>query len=151
MIAWAVLVGVLTFGLGVWVGFGTAGQRSFDMVREFHKAFGHPVNTTPRTLGPIRSSLRVGLIEEELNELKEAVADDDIIAIADALADLDYVVNGAALEWGIDLPVVTAEVHRSNMTKLGLDGKPIYRDDGKILKGENYTPPDIKKVLVPWE
>ena len=151
MIVLTILVGALCLGLGVWIGVATAGKRSYDMVREFHKAFNHPVNTIPRIVGPIRSNLRIALIEEELNELKDAVEDNDIIAIADALADLDYVVNGAAIEYGIDLPTVTAEVHRSNMTKLGLDGKPIYRDDGKIMKGENYTPPDIKKVLMPWE
>lgn len=151
MIAWIVLVGIVFFALGAWVGFSTAGKRSYDMVREFHMAFGHPVNTVPTLLDPTRSDLRIALIEEELNELKDAVEDNDIIGIADALADLDYVVNGAAIEWGVDLPVVTTEVHRSNMTKLGSDGKPIYREDGKIMKGENYTPPDIKKVLMPWE
>jgi predicted HAD superfamily Cof-like phosphohydrolase len=139
---------------------------SYEQVKEFHEVFGHPVGTKPEVPNDDRSSLRIELIREELCELMEAAGfkdsaaeiravyinpdedyQPDIVGIADALGDLDYVVNGAALECGIDLPRVTAEVHRSNMTKLGTDGKPIYREDGKILKGEGYEPPNLEKVL----
>jgi len=120
---------------------------SYNRVLEFHEKFGHPHPDQPTTLTDNRSKLRVDLIQEELNEYKDAVWANDIVAIADALADLDYVVNGAAIEHGIWLPVVTAEVHRSNMTKLGTDGKPIYREDGKILKGPGYEPPRIAELF----
>lgn len=140
---------------------------SFAMVREFHQVFGHPVGDKPIVPDDDRQRLRLSLILEEAMELAEAmgfyvdgvkssiesmlnighIAPTGIVDIADALGDLDYVVNGAALEFGIDLPRVTAEVHRSNMTKLGPDGKPIYREDGKILKGEGYEPPNLERVL----
>lgn len=142
---------------------------SYERVKEFHETFGHPVGDKPEVPSDDRQELRVALIFEEAIELAEAMgfnaqlvknevnnmlyydgpveSHTDLVAVADALGDLDYVVNGAALEFGIDLPAVTAEVHRSNMTKLGPDGKPIYRADGKILKGEGYEPPNLEKVL----
>lgn len=144
---------------------------SYEQVKEFHEVFGHPVGEKPEVPHDDRLVLRVALILEEAMELADAmgfstddtkdainymlnrigpkVYDDeiDIVAVADALGDLDYVVNGAALECGINLPAVTTEVHRSNMTKLGPDGKPIYREDGKILKGEGYEPPNLEAVL----
>lgn len=138
---------------------------SYEMVKEFHETFGHPVASEPMAIDDDRSALRVALILEEVIELVEAsgfdstalqyamvrplrrVREPDLVAIADALGDLDYVVNGAALEHGIPLPAVTEEVHRSNMTKLGADGKPIYREDGKILKGPGFEEPDLKRVL----
>ena len=121
---------------------------SFQMVREFMETFGHPVFDKPTLIeDKAWEEMRVGLIEEELQELKEAVEARDIVAIADALGDLEYVVNGMALGCGIDLPAVVTEIHRSNMTKLGPDGKPIYREDGKILKGEGYEQPDLPTVL----
>lgn len=122
-------------------------RTSYDMVREFHEAFGHPAEPTPTLANQQRKQLRLDLIEEEWNELQEAVRDNNLIAIADALGDLDYVINGMALEYGIPLPKVTAEIHRSNMTKLGPEGKPIYRPDGKILKGEGYEPPRLRDVI----
>lgn len=142
-------------------------RNSYERVREFHEKFGHPVADKPSIPAADRTTLRLSLILEEALELAEAmgfrtdkvqtyvqlmlangpVFDGDIIGIADALGDLDYVVNGAALEHGIDLPAVTAEVHRSNMTKLGPDGKPIYREDGKILKGEDFEEPRLAEVL----
>jgi predicted HAD superfamily Cof-like phosphohydrolase len=94
-----------------------------------------------------RMELRLGLIEEEFNELKVAVKDRDIVEMADALADIAYVVCGFALEAGIDLNAVFNEVHASNMTKMGGDGEPVKREDGKILKGPNYIKPDVRKVL----
>lgn len=119
---------------------------SYDRVKEFHKVFGHPVGVEP-SLEHARSGLRIELIDEELKELRMAVASNDLVGIADALGDLDYVVNGAAIEYGIDLPEVTKEIHRSNMTKLGPEGKPIYREDGKVLKGDGYEPPRLATVL----
>lgn len=118
---------------------------SYDMVKEFHKTFKHPVASHPTTAA--RANLRIELIDEEFKELKQAIASNDIIGIADALGDLEYVVNGAALEYGIYLPGVVAEIHRSNMTKLGEDGKPIYREDGKVIKGPNYEDPNLHEVL----
>lgn len=121
---------------------------SYEMVKEFHEVFGHPVPSTPGDIAPERKNLRVELIREEFeDELLPAVANGDLIAIADALGDIEYVVNGMALEYGINLPAVVEEIHRSNMTKLGPKGKPIYREDGKILKGEGYEPPNIAEVL----
>lgn len=125
-------------------------SNTFEMVREFHEKFGHPVKTDGADVAALderTKALRVALIEEELDELREAVANDDTVEVADALADLAYVINGFALVAGIDLPEVTREVHRSNMSKLGADGKPIYREDGKILKGPDYFRPDIAAVL----
>lgn len=138
---------ILGFGAGMFVMNGQPNYSSYFRVREFHEAFGHPAPPTAKLLSTFRSDLRIDLIQEELDEYKEAVFNKDIVAIADALADLDYVVNGAAVEHGIVLPVITAEVHRSNMTKLGKDGKPIYREDGKILKGPDYVPPHIAPLL----
>jgi predicted HAD superfamily Cof-like phosphohydrolase len=137
----SVRVGQLT-----WAGPG-AKRNSYEMVMEFHEALGHPVADSPTLIHENRKDLRIALIKEELEELIAAVEDNDLVAIADALGDLEYVVNGAALEYGINLPGVVREIHRSNMTKLGPEGKPIYREDGKILKGEGYEPPDIEAVL----
>lgn len=144
---------------------------SYEQVKEFHEVFGHPVGERPEVPNDDRLVLRVALILEEAMELADAMGfstadtkdsinymlnrigprvyaeDINIVEVADALGDLDYVVNGAALECGINLPAVTTEVHRSNMTKLGPDGKPIYREDGKILKGEGYEPPNLESVL----
>lgn len=141
-------------------------KTSYDLVEEFHEAFGHPVAPEPVVPDDGRVMLRLELIREEFCELLEASGfkdagaqiraiylnpDEDyapdLVGIADALGDLDVVVNGSALEHGIPLPAVTAEIHRSNMTKLGPNGKPIYREDGKILKGEDYEPPNLGPVL----
>lgn len=150
MIALILAILVVAFGTGLLVGWQARGDlphNSFSRVKEFHKAFGHPVADRPTLLDDGRMSLRVELISEELDEYRQALEAKDIVAVADALGDLDYVVNGAAIEHGINLPKVTAEIHRSNMTKLGPGGLPIYREDGKILKGENYTPPNLEPVL----
>lgn len=123
-------------------------RNSYERVREFHEVFGHPIADAPNlNVDKTREELRVELIREEWEELQEAVANNDVVAIADALGDLEYVINGMALEYGINLPKVVAEIHRSNMTKLGPDGKPIYREDGKILKGHGYEEPDLRSVL----
>lgn len=109
--------------------------------------FGQTVRTKPEFPDNDTIHLRVDLIEEELEELTMAIAEEDIVSVADALTDLLYVIYGAGHTFGIDLDKTFAEVHRSNMSKLGEDGKPIYRNDGKILKGKDYTPPDLTFIL----
>lgn len=91
--------------------------------------------------------LRVSLIQEELKELQEALAEKDLIEVADALTDILYVTYGAGHAFGIDLDDCFQEVHFSNMSKLGYDGNPIYRDDGKVMKGPRYYAPDLKEVI----
>ena len=91
--------------------------------------------------------LRINLIEEELDELQMAVDNQDMVEVADAITDLLYVVYGAGHAFGIDLDECFAEVHRSNLSKLGPDFKPIKREDGKVLKPDTYSPPDLKTVL----
>lgn len=120
---------------------------AFESVREFHQTYGQPVGDRPGFLDNERMSLRKKLIEEEYDEFLEAVEDGDLVNAFKELADLIYVVNGVAVEMGGNLDDVFEEVHRSNMSKLGSDGKPIYRQDGKVLKGPNYTEADIKSVL----
>ena len=93
------------------------------------------------------AALRVDLIDEELNELREATGKQDLVGIADALTDLLYVVYGAGHAYGINLDECFAEVHRSNMSKLDDESQPIYREDGKVLKGPNYTPPDLAEII----
>ena len=125
------------------------GKTNFDRVGEFMSTFGQTVRTKP-TL-PIKvpqvSRLRVELIEEELQELRKALEDNDVIEVADALTDLLYVVYGSGHAFGIDLDQCFEEVHSSNMSKLGEDGQPIFREDGKVLKGPNYFKPMLQEVL----
>lgn len=124
---------------------------NFNMVREFMSVFGQEVKDTPKLPKRNVQALRVKLIAEELKELREALKDKDIVEVADALTDILYVTYGAGLAFGIDLDKCFAEVQRSNMTKLGEDGKPLYREDGKIKKGPNYEEPNLKAVLFPEE
>ena len=123
-------------------------KSNFDKVREFHETYGQEVLHTAKFPSEKTQQMRVDLIAEELDELRAAIADQNIIEVADALTDLLYVVYGAGHAFGIDLDETFNEVHRSNMSKLGEDGKPIRREDGKVLKGPNYTPPDLKTVLM---
>lgn len=114
----------------------------------FHEAYGLPVADTPSAVvPPPQATLRLDLIEEEVAELRAAVAAGDVIGVADALADIVYVAYGSAWVYGIPLDAVLDEVHGSNMTKLGADGRPVRRADGKVLKGPGYRPPDIARVL----
>lgn len=117
-----------------------------EMVREFHEAFGAPVRREPGIDVP-EVPMRLALIAEEHAELLEAVREGDIVEVADALGDLLYVIHGAALTFGIDLDAVVEEIHASNMRKLGPDGKPILRADGKFMKPDGWVPPDIAGVL----
>ena len=122
---------------------------NFEKVQEFMDAFGQEVVTKPDWPKAKTMELRMDLIEEEVEEFNHACCDatGSLVDIADALADILYVVYGAGHAFGIDLDKCFSEVHRSNMSKLGEDGKPIYRDDGKVLKGENFTEPNLESVL----
>ncbi|GIH02958.1 hypothetical protein Rhe02_10250 [Rhizocola hellebori] len=123
-------------------------SRAAASVGEFHAHFGLRRQALPTAdIEPGLAALRVSLLEEEVGEFADATAARDIVEIADALADIVYVAYGAAITYGIDLDAVLEEVHRSNMTKLGDDGKPIYRADGKVIKSANFRPPDIRQVL----
>lgn len=127
---------------------GVTGETVASWVREFHQVFGLPVAEAPTADVPAElRRLRRTLLCEEVREVCEAIDAGDVVKIADALADLAYVVYGTALTFGIDLDEVVAVVHRANMTKLGPEGRPIMREDGKILKGPGYLPPDIEAVL----
>lgn len=145
------------------------------LVRQFHQAFGHPVREKPMLPSRLLAELRVRIIAEELSELARALnvrlrmevyppspAGADVlevrclearsefrylVAAADALGDLDYVVQGTNVALGIPAYAVVYEVHRSNMSKLGSNNRPLYRHDGKVLKGPNYTPPDLSSIL----
>lgn len=126
----------------------TGPSRAGDQVGAFHRAYGLPLRSTPTIeVGVDQVELRLSLIEEEVGELAGAARAGDLIGVADALADIVYVAYGTAHVYGIDLDAVLDEVHTSNMTKLGADGRPIRRADGKVLKGPDYRPPDIAAVL----
>lgn len=118
-----------------------------ESVKCFHLRFGAPISPRPTMLDTQARMRRLALIGEEYRELTEALGAEDLVEAADAIADLLYVVYGTAVEMGLPADKLVSEVHRSNMTKLGEDGKPILRSDGKILKGPNYEPPDIRGVL----
>ena len=119
-----------------------------DAVADFHRAFGLPIQQLPDAdIDPGLAQLRMDLVAEEVDELMAASEKGDLVAIADALADIAYVVYGTALTYGIDLDSVLREVHRSNMSKLGADGKPLIRQDGKVLKSDRYRPPDIAPIV----
>lgn len=120
---------------------------NFDKVEDFMTTFGQEVLHTPTLPDVETQKLRVELIEEELQELKDAIADGDLVEIADALTDILYVTYGAGHSFGIPLDICFAEVQRSNMSKLGEDNQPIYREDGKVMKGPNYSEPDLKSCL----
>jgi predicted HAD superfamily Cof-like phosphohydrolase len=120
---------------------------NFESVGQFMKTFGQDVKTKPEIPNAEITNLRLELIAEELNELYDAMEQKDIVGIADALTDILYVTYGAGHAFGIDLDKCFTEVQRSNMSKLGADGKPIYRDDGKVMKGPNYSEPDLQSIL----
>jgi len=124
-------------------------ETNFDRVGKFMRVFNQEVKDKPDWPDAETMELRIDLIEEELGELKDAIlsADGTLIDVADALTDLLYVVYGAGHSFGIDLDKCFEEVHRSNMSKLGEDGKPIYREDGKVLKGENFSEPNLKSIV----
>ena len=120
---------------------------NFELVEDFMEAMGQDVNVVPTFPEEDIQRLRLDLIEEELDELHYAIDNKDIVEIADALGDLLYVVYGAGHAFGIDLDECFKEIHASNMSKLGPDGKPIKREDGKVLKPDTFFPPDLKSIL----
>ena len=120
---------------------------NFEKVKKFMQTFGQDIKNKPSFPSEKIVSLRSALIEEELSELKEAVKNKDISEVADALTDILYVTYGAGYAYGIDLDQCFKEVQRANMSKLGEDGQPIYNDQGKVMKGPNYTKPDLSKFV----
>ena len=124
---------------------------NFDKVGTFMKTFGQEVKTKPSFSTDKINKLRLDLIEEELTELKEAMNNNDLLEVADALTDILYVTYGAGHAFGINLDKCFEEVQNSNMSKLGLDGKPIYNNKGKVMKGPNYFKPDLRKFVEWWK
>jgi len=125
-------------------------QKQIGSVREFHTAFGLGVSETIKgNLGENKNMLRFNLMKEENEEYLEAVQNDDVVEIADALGDMMYILCGTIIEHGMQhiIENVFDEIQRSNMSKLGADGKPIYREDGKVMKGPNYFKPDFSEII----
>ena len=120
---------------------------NFEKVKIFMKTFGQEVKSKSSLSSDKINSLRLSLIQEELDELNKAIQDKDIIEVADALTDILYVTYGAGHAFGIDLDQCFNEVQNSNMSKLGDDGKPIYNENGKVMKGPNYFKPDLSKYI----
>ena len=120
---------------------------NFESVRKFMKTFGQEVKEKAEFPNDKITALRYDLISEELSELKEAIDSRDIKEVADALTDILYVTYGAGHAFGINLDKCFEEVQNSNMSKLGIDGKPIYNEHGKVMKGPNYFKPDLNKFI----
>ena len=120
---------------------------NFSKVGIFMKTFGQEVKDNPSFSTDKINKLRIDLIKEELDELTEAMKNKDLLEVADALTDILYVTYGAGHAFGIDLDKCFDEVQNSNMSKLGNDGKPIYNDQGKVMKGPNYFKPDLSKFI----
>ena len=120
---------------------------NFNKVKTFMETFGQEVKTKPSFSTDKINSLRYDLIKEELEELKEAMENKDLLEVADALTDILYVTYGAGHAFGIDLDKCFEEVQNSNMSKLGKDGKPIYNETGKVMKGPKYFKPNLSKFL----
>lgn len=118
----------------------------YTNVKDFHQAFGQRIGEIPELPDDSERKLRVKLLREEVTEYMDGESFNDLTEIADALADIIYIACGTAVSYGIPLDKVFAEVHRSNMSKL-VDGKPLYREDGKVMKPEGWTPPAIKNIL----
>ena len=120
---------------------------NFESVKKFMETFGQEIKEKAAFPNDKTTSLRYDLIKEELDELKDAIDKKDIKEVADALTDILYVTYGAGHAFGINLDKCFEEVQNSNMSKLGLDGKPIYNENGKVMKGPNYFKPDLSKLL----
>ena len=121
---------------------------NFERVKKFMETFGQEIKEKAQFPNEKITSLRHDLIKEELDELKEAMNNNDIKEVADALTDILYVTYGAGHAFGINLDKCFEEVQNSNMSKLGSDGKPIYNDKGKVMKGPNYFKPDLNKFII---
>ena len=120
---------------------------NFNSVKKFMEVFGQEVKTKAEFPSEKIIKLRYNLIKEELDEFEEALKDKDLKEVADALTDILYVTYGAGHAFGIDLDKCFDEVQRSNMSKLGEDGKPIYNEQGKVMKGPKYFQPDLSKFI----
>ena len=120
---------------------------NFDKVGVFMKTFGQEIKDKPSLSDQKINHLRINLIQEELDELKEAIENKDLVEVADALTDILYVTYGAGHAFGINLDKCFDEVQKSNMSKLDENGKPIYNDAGKVMKGPKYFQPNLKKFL----
>ena len=120
---------------------------NFEKVKIFMQTFGQEVKSKSSLSSDKINSLRLSLIQEELDELNKAIQDKDIVEVADALTDILYVTYGAGHAFGINLDQCFNEVQNSNMSKLGDDGKPIYNENGKVMKGPNYFKPDLSKYI----
>jgi predicted HAD superfamily Cof-like phosphohydrolase len=128
-------------------------EHPFDLVTEFHTIFNLPVNTVPALPSMKERNLRKKLLKEEYKEYLAAEEENDLVEIADALADQIYILCGTALSYGINLKDIFAEVHRSNMTKLDENGQPVVRADGKIIKSSKFEHPKVEEILIKhgWE
>ena len=120
---------------------------NFEKVKQFMQTFGQEVKTKASFSDEKTNQLRLDLISEELEELKNAISSKDLLEVADALTDILYVTYGAGHAFGINLDKCFDEVQNSNMSKLGSDGKPIYNESGKVMKGPDYFKPDLSKFL----
>ena len=120
---------------------------NFQKVKKFMQTFGQEVKSKPSFSSQKINDLRFNLIKEELDEFRQALENNDLLEVADALTDILYVTYGAGHAFGIDLDACFDEVQNSNMSKLGSDGKPIYNDQGKVMKGPNYFKPDLSKYI----
>jgi predicted HAD superfamily Cof-like phosphohydrolase len=125
---------------------------NYDKVRQFHRAFGHaldtPFNPSYSDADHEKACLRLRLMDEEMCEVEEAMYSGTKAELAKELADLLYVIYGTAATYGIPIDEVFNRVHESNMSKLGEDGKPVYRNDGKVLKGPNYKEPNMEGLII---
>ena len=125
-------------------------KNKIDAVALFHNSFGLGVSENPKAdLGNAKNTLRFNLMDEENKEYLEAAEENNLVEVADALGDMLYILCGTILEHGMQhiIEEVFEEIQRSNMSKLGADGQPIYREDGKVLKGPDYFKPNIRKIL----
>ncbi len=125
-------------------------KNKIDAVAQFHHSFGLGVEHEPKAnLGNAKNQLRFNLMDEENKEYFEAAENNDLVEVADALGDMLYILCGTILEHGMQhiIEEVFEEIQRSNMSKLGANGQPIYREDGKVLKGPDYFKPNIKSIL----
>ena len=120
---------------------------NFEKVGKFMKTFGQEIKTKSSLSTDKINNLRVSLIEEELEELKQAIKQKNLLEVADALTDILYVTYGAGHAFGINLDKCFEEVQNSNMSKLGKDGKPIYNEKGKVMKGPDYFEPNLNKFV----
>lgn len=125
-------------------------KQKMEAVKAFHKAFKLDYLESPQAdLGADKNMLRYKLMREENEEYLDAANDGDLVEVADALGDMLYILCGTIIEHGLQYKIeeIFNEIQRSNMSKLGADGEPIYREDGKVLKGPNYFKPNIKAIL----